>query len=169
MQRSSSLTRFALPVLALGLGFGAVGCDDEVDVTVLEAKMVIDSIINNHGGVVMAEKNLKLDKGNLEAIRATEAEISAAPRFRIPQERIADVASGIQNGDIIAATSTVDGLDVAHTGLALWVEGELHLMHAPLVGEAVQVSPVSLAERIQRIDGQDGLMVARAMEPRRIR
>lgn len=109
------------------------------------------------------------DPDNLEAIRATEAELSAAPRFRIPQERIADVASGIENGDIIAATSTVDGLDVAHTGLALWVEGELHLMHAPLVGEAVEVSPVSLAERIQRIDGQDGLMVARVLEPRRIR
>ena len=64
-----------------------------------------------------------------------------------------------------AATSTVAGLDVAHTGLALWVDGTLRLLHAPLVGEAVQISETSLAERILRIDGQDGIIVARPHEP----
>jgi hypothetical protein len=75
------------------------------------------------------------------------------------------VAAGIRNGDIIAATTTVEGLDVSHTGLALWIDGSLHLMHAPLVGEAVQISEVSLAERVGRIGGQDGIMVARPTEP----
>jgi len=61
-------------------------------------------------------------------------------------------------------TSTVEGLDVAHTGIALWVDGTLRLLHAPLVGEAVQISEVSLAERIESIDGQDGIIVARPIE-----
>jgi len=73
------------------------------------------------------------------------------------------VAHRIRSGDVIAATSTVEGLDVAHTGLALWRDGTLHLLHAPLVGEAVQVSEVSLADRIRRIEGQDGIMVARPL------
>jgi len=58
----------------------------------------------------------------------------------------------------------VPGLDVAHTGIALWVDGELRLLHAPLVGEVVQISEASLAERILRIDGQDGIIVVRAVE-----
>jgi hypothetical protein len=34
-------------------------------------------------------------------------------------------------------------------------------MHAPLVGKSVEISELPLAERIQRLDGQDGIVVAR--------
>lgn len=105
------------------------------------------------------------DPGNLAAVRATEAELNARGRVFIPEARIAAVAQDIRDGDIIAATSTVAGLDVAHTGLALWVDGSLHLLHAPLVGDSVEISTVSLAERIASIAGQDGIMVARPVDP----
>lgn len=98
---------------------------------------------------------------NYEAMRDIERMISARDRFLVPQDRIADVASEIRDGDIIAATSSIEGLDVAHTGIALWVDGRLHLMHAPLVGHNVEISELPLAERIQGISGQDGIMVAR--------
>ncbi len=98
----------------------------------------------------------------LKEIEAMEAGLNArGGRAWIPAERIADVAAGIQSGDVIAATSTVAGLDVAHTGLAVWVDDELRLVHAPLVGRAVEVSDRPLAERILSISGQDGIMVAR--------
>lgn len=103
------------------------------------------------------------DPGNLEAIRRIEAELSARERYVIPQERIAEVEAGIRNGDIIAMTSTLDGLDVAHTGIALWVDGRLHLLHAPLAGGNVEISAVPLAERIRGIRTQDGIMVARPL------
>jgi len=106
------------------------------------------------------------DAANLERVRATERALTAAGRTYVPEERIADVAPQIRDGDVIAATSTVGGLDVAHTGLALWVDGALHLLHAPLVGDSVEISTVPLAERIQSIGGQDGIMVARPVEPR---
>ena len=96
-------------------------------------------------------------------IRQVEQRLSARPRSYIPQDRIEAVADRIHDGDIIAATSTVAGLDVAHTGLALWVDGRLHLMHAPLVGKSVEISTRPLAGRLQRIDGQDGIMVARPL------
>ncbi|MBM4183494.1 MAG: DUF1460 domain-containing protein [Gemmatimonadetes bacterium] len=105
------------------------------------------------------------DPANLAAVRATEAALNGRGRVFIPEARIAEVAVGIRDGDIIAATSTVAGLDVAHTGLALWVDGSLHLLHAPLVGDSVEISTVSLAERILSIGGQDGIMVARPVEP----
>jgi len=101
---------------------------------------------------------------NVTAIMRTEIELSRIDRFRIPEEEIFNRASSINNGDIIAATSTVDGLDVAHTGLAYWQNGELYLLHAPLVGGVVEISRLPLAERILRIDGQDGIRVVRPVE-----
>jgi len=105
------------------------------------------------------------DPDALEDIVRAEQRLNAQGRFFIPEHAIAEVASDIRSGDIIAATSTVAGLDVAHTGLALWVDGTLRLLHAPLVGEVVQISETSLAERIVRIGGQDGIIVARPHEP----
>jgi hypothetical protein len=97
-----------------------------------------------------------------QAIRAMESRLNAGPpRWYIPEDRIAGVESGIRSGDVIAATSTVPGLDVAHTGIALWRNGRLHLLHAPLVGKFVEISEVPLADRIRVIKNQDGIMVAR--------
>ncbi len=101
----------------------------------------------------------------LAAIASVEARISAVARYHVPQDSIGAVAHGVRDGDIIAATSTVAGLDIAHTGIALRRDGELHLLHAPLVGSHVQVSEESLAERILRIGSQDGIMVARPLPP----
>lgn len=103
------------------------------------------------------------DPSFVTRVKQAEQRLSGTGRYFVPQDRIAEVVDRIQDGDIIAATSTVRGLDVAHTGLALWVDGTLHMLHAPLVGEEVQISEVSLAERIQRISGQDGIIVARPL------
>ena len=104
------------------------------------------------------------DPGNVERVREAEARLSVAGRAYVPEERIAEVAGRIRDGDIVAATSTVTGLDIAHTGLALRIDGRLHLLHAPLVGDSVEISEVPLAERIAGISGQDGIMVARPVD-----
>lgn len=138
-----------------------------------EAKGILNDITRELGGVAdtepidfmsrNADRYPKLaDPANLEAIREIERRLSGGTRYVIPEDRIADVAPRIRNGDIIAATSSARGLDVAHTGLAVWIDGRLHLMHAPLVGRNVEISELPLAERIRGIRGQDGIMVARA-------
>jgi hypothetical protein len=99
----------------------------------------------------------------VDEIRRVEERLSGLARYAIPQEQIARVADRIRNGDVIALTSTVRGLDIAHTGFALWVDGRLHLMHAPLVGRSLEISERPLAERILGISGQDGMMVARPL------
>ncbi len=103
------------------------------------------------------------EEENLRRIREMEERLSEAERYYIPEEEVAGVSGRIRDGDIIAATSTLDGLDVAHTGLAIHVDGRLHLMHAPLVGEAVQISEQPLADRLLGIESQDGIMVARPL------
>lgn len=105
------------------------------------------------------------DSAVLGQIRQMEQRLSDVSRYFIPEADIAGVAEQIRTGDVIAATSTREGLDIAHTGLALWVDGRLHLMHAPLVGSIVEISEVPLADRILDIDTQDGIMVARPQQP----
>ena len=105
------------------------------------------------------------DPATLAEIARIEGRIGAVERFYIPEDEIAAAAHLIRDGDIIAATSTVAGLDIAHTGIAVWRDGALRLLHAPLVGSHVQLSDESLAERIVRIGGQDGIMVARPLAP----
>lgn len=142
-----------------------------------EAKGLVDGISQALGGVVDespldfmsthpdAYRQLA-DPGVLAAIATTEARLASVPRHYLPEDVLGDAARGIREGDIIAATSTVPGLDIAHTGIAVWRGGALRLMHAPLVGSHVQISDETLAERIGRIEGQDGIMVARPLPPR---
>jgi len=101
----------------------------------------------------------------LAQVAGIEARLSASPRFYITANKIEAVSGDIRTGDIVAATSTLPGLDVAHTGIAVWREGKLRLLHAPLVGSHVQISDKSLSKRIQDIQGQDGIMVARPVDP----
>ena len=99
----------------------------------------------------------------LDQIRDVEGSVSNLDSYYIPKDRIAEVAPQIRNGDIIAATSAIEGLDVAHTGFAVWIDGALHFMNAPLVGRSVEISELPLAERMQRISEQDGIMIARPL------
>lgn len=141
-----------------------------------DAKGVVENVTQGLGGREDAEQISFMtthtdayrqleDTAVLTRIRQMEQRLSDVPRYFIPEAEIAEVAEQIQTGDVIAATSTREGLDIAHTGLALWVDGRLHLMHAPLVGSVVEISEVSLAERILDIDAQDGIMVARPQRP----
>ncbi|MDX1646302.1 MAG: DUF1460 domain-containing protein [Longimicrobiales bacterium] len=142
-----------------------------------EAKQLVEDVTDDLGGVVDREPLRFMSENpeayrqlsepeNLAAIRRVEDLLSRRGRHVIPEDRIEEVSSGIRNGDIIAATSSVYGLDVAHTGIAVRIGDALHLIHAPLVGDSVEVSERRLAERIQAIDGQDGIIVARPLEPR---
>lgn len=142
-----------------------------------EAKGLVRDVTAELGGVVdprpihfmssnpEAYRQLAESPTALAEIRATEAVLNARERRYIPQERIAEVEEGIRNGDIIAAVSTVEGLDVAHTGIAIRLDGRVHLLHAPLVGDSVEISERPLAERILGISGQQGIMVARPLDP----
>jgi hypothetical protein len=137
-----------------------------------DKKSLVQNITRDLGGVVdpepitfmsahRASYRQLADDSVLRDIGAMEKQLSATPRYVIGESSIARVAKDVRDGDVIAAATNVPGLDVAHTGIALWLDGKLHLMHAPLVGSVVEISTEPLAERIVRIAAQDGIMVAR--------
>lgn len=106
-----------------------------------------------------------VDSAFYTEIATIEKRLSAQPRYMIPETRIAELEANVKNGDVIAATTDLKGLDVAHTGIALWRNGRLHFMHAPLVGSVVEITEGPLADRILANKRQDGIMVARPLNP----
>jgi hypothetical protein len=140
-----------------------------------EEKGVLDVITQELGGVADPEEITFMtehrdayrqlsDQAFYDEIGRIEQRLNQDTRYSIPEAGVAAVAERIRTGDVIAATSTLAGLDVAHTGIALWKDGALHLMHAPLVGKNVEISELPLADRLLDIRAQDGIMVARPLE-----
>jgi hypothetical protein len=101
----------------------------------------------------------------IPVIRAQEEAINRRTLHHIPTKIVPKVASKIHNGDILAITTDIPGIDVSHTGIALWQNGKLHLLHAPLAGSKVQITEKPLAEYLAASPKRLGIMVARPLEP----
>lgn len=111
----------------------------------------------------------KFLKGNDEYIKAiaeTEKEINERTYYYIPQDEIEKIESEIQEGDLLLFTTSIKGLDIAHNGIAVKLDdGRIHVMHAPQVGSKIQISEKPLPDYVRAVKKQNGLMVARVLEP----
>lgn len=67
----------------------------------------------------------------------------------------------IGNGDIIAITTSIKGLDVTHMGIATIVDGVPHLMHASSKAGKVIVDPLPLWEYLRKNRNATGIRVIR--------
>jgi len=78
----------------------------------------------------------------------------------VPQDSIRAVYDQLRAGDVVAIATSIEGLDVAHTGLVYaHDDGGRGLLHASL-SDGVVVSP-DLQRYVQTIDHQIGIVVAR--------
>lgn len=133
------------------------------DVTKMIGGELIKKKIDFMSTHVDSYKRLKENPKFVTEIAAIEKEMSERDYYWIPQAKIESVESKIQSGDIIGITTTVDGLDIAHTGIAIRMEdGRIHFMHAPIVGMKVQITKKPLADYIAGNKKQNGIMVLRA-------
>ncbi len=98
-------------------------------------------------------------------IEEIEKEISSRTMYYIPKRHAAAIASKILDGDILGMTTSMEGIDTSHTGIAIWHNKQLHLMHAPLSGSEVTISEYPLPMYLERIKSMTGIMVARPLEP----
>jgi hypothetical protein len=111
-------------------------------------------------------KHLKQNPEFIPLIKQQEEEISKRDYYYIPQDKIADIENKIKDGDLLAFTSTVRGLDVNHVGIAVRLDdGRIHVLHAPNVGYKVQISDLPLAEYVMKIERDSGVIVIRVLEP----
>lgn len=67
----------------------------------------------------------------------------------------------IKNGDIIALTTNIPGLDIAHMGIALYVKNTLCLLHASSSRGKVLVDKIALSRLLDRNKNWTGIRVLR--------
>jgi hypothetical protein len=92
-----------------------------------------------------------------------ERRISQTPRQVVPVERIPQIASHIETGDVLGFATRISGLDVTHTAFAYRdKEGVLRVLHAPLSGGVVEVTRATLPEYVAALRRSSGILVARA-------
>ena len=97
-------------------------------------------------------------------IAKQEKEINKRKYYYIPKEKVSTIEDKIQNGDLIAITTNLQGLDVGHVGIAVKEsDGRIHFLHAPLSGSKVQISEKPLPEYLAAIKKHTGIIVLRVL------
>lgn len=99
----------------------------------------------------------------LQEISAIENRISEKMTWFIPKDRVADLEHLIKDGDIIAFTTYMEGLDVSHVAIAVWVDRHVRFLHASSKLHKVVLSDEKLEEYLNSGKMISGIMVARPL------
>ena len=106
--------------------------------------------------VDMASPFLK-DDDNYATILKTEEKLKEEEFCVLAQEDIAANEHLIQTGDIIALATSINGLDVTHTGIAIREkDGRIHLLHASTSSMEVEITKVPLVDYLKKIKSNIG-------------
>jgi hypothetical protein len=109
-------------------------------------------------------KQLKENPALVKDILAVEKEMAERKYYYIPKEKLAKAEPKIQNGDLIAITTSIEGLDVSHIGIAVRTDdGRIHLMHSPNAGKKIQITEQPLADYLLHDKRKTGVMVVRSV------
>ena len=100
------------------------------------------------------------DDANYERMLEIEREIAQETLCVLPQEQIEQQEHFINSGDIIALATSIKGLDVTHTGIAIRKNGRIHLLHASSSGK-VTITQEPLVDYLKKIKNNTGIIVAR--------
>lgn len=104
------------------------------------------------------------DDATYTAIQRMERSLDCCPRNVIAKERIPEITGQLETGDVLAFATSIAGLDVTHTGFAYRSrDGVMRVLHAPLSGGVVQVSPGTVAEYVNGLRSGTGILVARPL------
>ena len=107
-------------------------------------------------------KHLTKTPAFIPIIAKQEKAINKRKYFFVPKEKVERIEDKIQNGDLIAITTNLKGLDIGHVGIAVKEsDGRIHFLHAPLAGAKVQISEKPLPEYLAAIKKHTGIIVLR--------
>jgi hypothetical protein len=116
--------------------------------------------MSEHRGSYAALAN----QGAFDAVAAHERRLDASPRNLVARARIPEIQDRLQTGDVLAFATPIAGLDVTHTGLAYRsADGVMRVLHAPLSGGVVQVSPGTVADYVNGLRNATGILAARPL------
>ncbi|WP_025667970.1 N-acetylmuramoyl-L-alanine amidase-like domain-containing protein [Aquimarina megaterium] len=139
-----------------------------------EQKGIIRNITGDIGGIEI-EKDINFmsthrelypflkDDKNFKGIQQSEINISQSSVCFLPKDQIKENEASILSGDIVALTTSIKGLDITHTGIAIRKEnGRIHLLHASSKGQ-VEISTLPLVDYLKKIKNNTGIIVNRVL------
>ncbi|MGB4960784.1 MAG: N-acetylmuramoyl-L-alanine amidase-like domain-containing protein [Saprospiraceae bacterium] len=124
------------------------------------SKTVYDKQINFMSQHVSKYPKLT-EKKEVDKIKKSESLINSKISFYIPKENIKNISQFLQNGDIIAITTNIAGLDFVHTGFIIWIDKNPHLIHASSDGGQVMITHESLSDYLKNNKSPSGIVVLR--------
>ena len=97
-----------------------------------------------------------------ERIRQIEKLISKrGDYYYIPKQKIDSLQSEILNGDLIGFTTSIEGMDISHVGIAYWHGDLLTFIHASPTDKKVIINPESISSYCAGIRSNTGIVVLR--------
>lgn len=102
----------------------------------------------------------------LESIRRQERRLIGRKVHYIPKGALNKKAEvlPIRDGDVLALTTRLSGLDVSHLGFAVWVDGRLHLLHASMKYKKVVLDSQTLYHYSNSLKSQTGVRIVRLIK-----
>jgi hypothetical protein len=114
--------------------------------------------ITRHPGAYPALAN---DPALVARVAAVEERVNAREQRHLPKERVEARAGQLREGDIVLVTTTRAGLDTAHLGIAVEVDGKIHLLHASSDARAVVITGEPLRDYLKHIRHHAGIIAGR--------
>jgi hypothetical protein len=99
----------------------------------------------------------------LRRVKSIERTMGHRSLFFIPKKALRPLEGRIRDGDLIAITTTIKGLDVQHVGLAARVKDRIHLLHASSIEGKIVLSQKTLYGYLIQSRTRSGVIVARAL------
>ena len=109
-------------------------------------------------------KALKANPGFVKYIAAREKDINRKTYKYIPERLVSDsklLRKVIKDGDIIATTTRLKGLDIQHLGFAVWHKDGLHMLNASSLRHKVVEEPQTLYRYLLRQKSMTGIRIIR--------
>ncbi len=138
-----------------------------------EQKGVVKDVTKEIGGKILNKninfmsthtdsyKVLKKNPDLVDELKIIEEDISQREIYYVPITKVEDKYDLLNDGDIIATVTSIDGLDVTHTGLIYKSAGETKFLHASLKNKEVIITSGELTSYLQGIKKCTGIIIAR--------
>jgi len=131
------------------------------DVTKDIGGKLLDKDINFMSTHTDSYKVLKKNPELVDELKLIEDEISRREMYYIPISKVEEKYDLLNDGDIIATVTAIDGLDVTHTGLIYKSSGETKFLHASLKNKEVIITSGELYSYLKSIKKCTGIIIAR--------
>ncbi len=101
------------------------------------------------------------DETEFKITQQVEERLSGKAWHYIPKNEVSKVEDQLQEGDIIAITSNIAGLDFNHEGFVVKKGNQAYLLHASSDAKSVVISNEPLVDYLQKIKKHTGIVVLR--------